>query len=118
MRRYNCLVKEAFCFMVSMMAVPSLFADGMVIDKVYHPYVDALESEIEFRLTDQDVPPGSNIATRSMRLSYGKSVSEKFFAEVYVAGQQGNGSSLDIDAIERATSSQLWSSIKGRTRRV
>ena len=33
-------------------------ADGLVVDKIYHPYVEPLERELEWRLVWQDEQPG------------------------------------------------------------
>ncbi len=35
-------------FLLSVASINLAFADGSVIDKVYHPYVDAMEKELNF----------------------------------------------------------------------
>ncbi len=47
----------------------SALADGRVVDKVYHPYVQPLEREFEYRFAFQkqaDHPDNNNIAQKSV----------------------------------------------------
>ncbi|MGA1741348.1 MAG: hypothetical protein ACO4AC_04175, partial [Pseudohongiellaceae bacterium] len=46
-------------------------ADGASIDKVYHPYVDALEHELEYRVLAQDKQPGLYTSAQIHQLSLG-----------------------------------------------
>ncbi len=55
----------------------ALFADGGVIDKVYHPYVQPLEKEFEWRMVSAD-------DVQSHRLGLGVSLSDSFFVECYL----------------------------------
>ncbi len=75
-------------------------ADGMIIDKVYHPYVDALENELEYR----SVFPGGNTDyvkyDQLHQLSLGSSLGEQFFAEVYLIGGSTPVTGFDLQAWE------------------
>lgn len=63
-------------------------ADGVAIDKVYHPYVHAQETEIESRM----ISAGDN---QLYRLGVGQSLSERVFIEGYLI----TGSSQDTSSI-------------------
>jgi len=67
-------------------------ADGLAIDKVYHPYVQPLEKEIEWRLTASD-------GADTHRFGFGQSVSDRLFLEGYVIAKQ-DGSDFKIEAYE------------------
>mgnify|MGYP001119430179 FL=1 len=58
-----------------------LLADGVVIDKIYHPYVQPLEREFEWRATLQDRQPGRPDDLQVYRMAYGMSLGEKWFAK-------------------------------------
>ncbi len=50
-------------------------ADGTVIDKVYHPYVEPLEWEIEWRMIHQDEDPlTGDQRAQSHRFGFGKAM--------------------------------------------
>jgi len=75
--------------------LPSLsFADGGVVDKVYHPYVQPLETEIEWRMISAD-------DEQLYRLGLGKSLSDRLFVEVYlIAKDEQNHLALEAFEIE------------------
>ena len=62
---------KAVIFFV-LLCLPSLYAqaDGIVVDKVYHPYVDALEKEMEYRTVIQDEQEGLAHAGRDTPVCY------------------------------------------------
>jgi hypothetical protein len=66
------------------------FADSTAIDKVYHPYVQPLEREIEFRMISAD-------DEQKYRLGLGKSLSDRVFIEGYVIASNNENS---LDAVE------------------
>lgn len=87
-------------------ALLSLFAagahgDGSVVDKVYHPYVEQLEWELEWRVTHEDENPITGVERRQLhRLGLGRAVSEYVFAEVYLIGEQSSQESFGLEAYE------------------
>jgi len=69
-------------------------ADGLAIDKVYHPYVQPLEREIEWRAISAD-------GDQKHRFGLGKSFSDRLFIEAYlIAKEVDNNFHLDAYEIE------------------
>ena len=78
-------------------ALPAM-ADGIVVDRIYDPYVQPLETELEWRSVlhyDDD----ANDLQKHM-LGIGRSLTERLAAELYVAGVKTAGESLGVDAFE------------------
>ena len=76
-------------------------ADGSVVDKVYHPYVEQLEWELEWRAVQEQNPPASAAQRQAThRVGLGRAVSEFVFAEAYLVGREGSDSGFTIDAWE------------------
>lgn len=95
----------ASCFVIGSMLISSaVSADGLSIDKVYHPYVQPLERELEFRWLYFDRNANNN--NQIYRLGYGQSVSENLFLEAYVIGDKSNKSG-SINAYEFEAKWQL-----------
>jgi len=93
------LVKGLFCFPF---LIASLYAraDGSTIDKVYHPYVQLLEKEIEYRVlyeSDSDKRIDGRVRHR---LGYGQSISDQLFIELYVTGVDEPGSGTNYESYE------------------
>ena len=75
--------------------------DGSVVDKVYHPYVEQLEWELEWRMTHEDENPITGIERQQLhRVGLGRAVTEYVFAEVYLIGEQSSQESFDLEAYE------------------
>lgn len=72
-------------------------ADGLAIDKVYHPYVQALEREFEWRMISAD-------GEQKHRLGIGQSISDRLFVEGYLIVSNNESS---IDAYEAEAKWQL-----------
>jgi hypothetical protein len=72
-------------------------ADGVVVDKVYHPYVLANEREIEWRLMSNQTDNGNDLA---QRLGYGQSIAENVMIEVYVIAEEEQSKDFGIQAYE------------------
>ncbi|HDZ15792.1 MAG TPA: hypothetical protein ENI26_09375 [Methylophaga aminisulfidivorans] len=74
-------------------------ADGSAIDKVYHPYVEPLEQEFEWRMITAD---GDSL----QKFSYGQSVSDRLYIEGYLvaADQQDN---FHLSSVELEVKYQL-----------
>ena len=75
-------------------------ADGSTIDKIYHPYVQPQERELEFRSiieNNRDSPSGDE---RVYRLGYGQSFSDRWFGEVYLIGVKNDDQELRLEAYE------------------
>ena len=89
------------------LAAQAAQADGLVIDKVYHPYVDALETELEFRALAQDSQPGQDNPAQVYQMSLGSALSDAVFAEVYVHAAKDRTGGLHADAWEVEVKWQL-----------
>jgi hypothetical protein len=82
-------------------------ADGVIIDKIYHPYVQPLEREFEFRSIWQDRQPGRPDDLQLYRFAYGQSFGEKWFAEVYLVGERSDSADFSITSYEIEAQRQL-----------
>lgn len=65
-------------------------ADGIVVSRLYHPYIQPLEQELEWRAVLQDEQPDVDDDLQVQTLSYGRSISDKWFAEISVGGSKSN----------------------------
>ncbi len=80
-------------------------ADGIVIDKVYDPYVQPLEKEFEFRslvYSDNDL-----VDLQKHSFGFGRSLSERWFGEIYAIGVKTTGENFRIDTYELEFKRQL-----------
>ena len=86
-------------FAIVLAAVPAAAsADGVVVDRVYDPYVQPLEREIELRSVLQFDDDTFDIQKHS--LGFGRSLSDRWAVELYAIGSRTSGDSLDLDAFE------------------
>ncbi len=77
------------------------FGDGSSIDKVYHPYVEQLEWELEWRLAlENENPLTAEKRRQSHRLGLGKGISEYVFVEFYLIGEGSADEDLNLEAYE------------------
>lgn len=91
----------------SLLLSPLCRADGNTVDKIYHPYVDALEQEIEWRAIYQDDQPGKNDHIQLHRLSYGRAFGDRWFGEIYLTGENSEDTSFKLEAYEVEAKWQL-----------
>lgn len=82
-------------------------ADGMVIDKIYHPYVQPLEQELEWRMINQDEQAGRPDNIWLYQLAYGRSLNDRWFVELYLVGESSDDDSFEIEAYELEAKWQL-----------
>jgi hypothetical protein len=75
-------------------------ADGLTIDKVYHPYIQPLETEIEVRMISAD-------GEQKYQIGIGKSFSDNLYFEVYAIGQDNNTDDLELSDYEIEVKYQL-----------
>lgn len=85
----------------------ALRADGVVIDKIYHPYVQPLEREFEGRAIWQNEQPGRPDDLQLYRFAYGQAFGERWFGELYLVGERSADESLSIEAYEVEALRQL-----------
>lgn len=82
-------------------------ADGVVIDRIYHPYVEAMTREIEWRVLYQDNQIDQQNHQQRHQLAYGQALNDRWFGEVYLVGDKFPGEGFDLEAIELELIHQL-----------
>lgn len=95
----------ALAMAVAVTGTRPALADGTAIDKVYHPYVQLLENEIEYRFLLQD--DDGEWSTSRHKLGFGRALSDRFFVELYAIGGDGPGQDMQFDAVEAELKWQL-----------
>jgi hypothetical protein len=81
-------------------ATGAAMADSSAIDKIYHPYVQPQEREIELRTVienNSNSPAGDQ---RTLRLGYGQSFTDRWFGEIYLIGSANDDDSFQLSAFE------------------
>ena len=87
---------------------PLACADGVVVDRVYDPYVQPLESEIEWRAVSLHDDEDDDLDSMQLyRLGIGHSFSDSWAGEVYLLGERNGDQSLAIEAVELESKWQL-----------
>jgi hypothetical protein len=84
-------------FIVLVIFSTNVFADGMVVDKVYHPYVLPNEREFEWRLMSRQTDDNSLIG---QRIAYGQSINETVMVEGYLIGEKTATEDFGLQAYE------------------
>ena len=91
------------CFLCTIVIFsPATLGEG--IGKVYSPYVEPLETEIEWFGFFQDADEGS---FQRYKLGVGKSLNEKWFAEVYIITGDVDDGQVDVNVVELEAKRQL-----------
>ncbi len=85
----------------------SASADGNNIDKVYHPYVQNKETEIEYRVIAQEDDKDTLDSLFKHRWGFGYSPSDRLKVELYVIGEDKRGESFEVSAFELETKIQM-----------
>ncbi|TMM43793.1 hypothetical protein [Colwellia ponticola] len=73
-------------------------ADGVVVDKVYHPYVLPNEREVEWRMLAQRENGVSNDLAH--QIAYGQSITDNVMLEFYLIGQRDKNDNFSLSAYE------------------
>ena len=81
-------------------ATGAAMADGSAIDKIYHPYVQPQEREIELRTVIENNANSPAGDQRTLRLGYGQSFTDRWFGEVYLIGSANDEDSFHLSAFE------------------
>ena len=85
------------CLLLLWLGCGSAFADGIVVDKVYHPYVTANEREVEWRFLSSQTDAFNRLA---QRVGAGLSVTENVAIEAYIIGERDVQRNFGIAAFE------------------
>jgi hypothetical protein len=80
-------------------------ADGIVVDQIYDPYVQSLETEIELRSIIQSDDAMEDAQKHS--LGFGRSLSDRWALEIYAIGTKTGSESLSVNAFEVEAKWQL-----------
>jgi len=76
-------------------------ADGVVVDKVYHPYVLPNEREVEWRLISHQKGSSSDAFNKlGQRFAYGQAISEHIMLEGYLVGERNELGDFSLSAYE------------------
>jgi len=95
------MIQRRLYFAVLLVGLPLVsVADGVAIDKVYHPYVQALEREVEWRMISAD-------GQQRHLFALGKSFSDRLFVEAYLIAEQNDNNDLKAEAYELELKWQL-----------
>lgn len=81
-------------------ATGAAMADGSAIDKIYHPYVQPQEREIELRTVIENNANSPAGDQRTLRLGYGQSFTDRWFGELYLIGTANDDDSFHLSAFE------------------
>ncbi|AOS95873.1 hypothetical protein AUP74_00402 [Microbulbifer aggregans] len=84
------------------------FADGLVVDRVYDPYVQPLETELEWRalvVQDKDKPELDGLQVHRLGVGYG--FTDRWFGEIYLIGSDGGEEEFEVEAVELEAKWQL-----------
>lgn len=95
------LIRSLFCFtplLISLVLSNAVLADGVVVDKVYHPYVLPNEREVEWRMLAQRENGVSN--DLAQRFAYGQSVTDNLMLEFYLVGERDSNEDFSLSAYE------------------
>jgi hypothetical protein len=92
---------------VAQLAAAQAFADGAVVDKIYDPYVQVLERELEYRIIARNDDNDTLDGLQTHRLGFGLSWSDRWFSELYLIGERTSEDSLSVKRYELETKWQL-----------
>lgn len=82
-----------FCLLIPKLA----YADGIVVDKVYHPYVLPFERELEWRLVSHQTDSGNILA---QRIGLGGAINDTMALEGYLVGERDDNGDFGLQAYE------------------
>lgn len=75
----------------------TVLADGVVVDKVYHPYVLPNEREVEWRLFSHKESENNKLA---QRFAYGQSLTDNLMLELYLVGERDTNDDFTLTSYE------------------
>ena len=74
----------SFCMLMLLFISGHALADGRVVDKVYHPYVQSWEREIEYRFAFQKQPDHPDNNSMVQKFGYGFNIADRMALEGYI----------------------------------
>jgi hypothetical protein len=100
-------VQPAFAIILLLSFSQTGHSDGFVIDKIYHPYVEAMTKELEWRMVYQDEHDYSPDNSQLHRFAFGQAITDRWFAEMYLNVSKIPGKSFDTESVELELIHQL-----------
>lgn len=98
MKLFVFIINNLFLLFFSFISLISpALADGVVVDKVYHPYVLPNEKEIEWRLFSHRENGEARLA---QRFAYGQSIATNVMVEAYLVGEKDTTGGFNLSAYE------------------
>ncbi len=95
LRKWKSIV--ILCLVVFIGLFSNAYADGVVVDKVYHPYVLPNEREVEWRLFSHKETDNNKLA---QRFAYGQSLSANLMLEFYLVGERDFNDGFSLTSYE------------------
>jgi hypothetical protein len=96
------LFKQSYWFILTSLSfllsyASAVHADGVVVDKVYHPYVTANEQEVEWRLFSHKESNNNKLA---QCFAYGQSLTDDVMLEFYLVGERDINDDFSLTSYE------------------
>ncbi len=89
-----------FCLLLLSTITGLVKANGSAIDKIYHPYVQLDEKELEWRMVQVD-------GEQKQQFSHGQSLSDRLYVEGYLIAEKDRNESLTVTGYEIEVDWQL-----------
>ena len=105
--RMNTRTLTIVIFVYTLCFTGMVSADGNSVDKVYHPYVLPLETEIEWRAISQNEEDAALENKQTHRFGIGSSFVENWFTEIYLIGNKSSTKDFQVNAMEIEAKVQL-----------
>ncbi len=97
MKALNLYLALSFTAVCVLLLPTQAKADGIVVDKVYHPYVLPFEREFEWRLVSHQTDSGNILA---QRLGGGGAINDTMALEGYIVGERDDNGDFGLEAYE------------------
>ncbi|MDN3476513.1 hypothetical protein [Pseudoalteromonas sp. APC 3355] len=97
MKALNLYLALSFTAVCVLLLPTQANADGIVVDKVYHPYVLPFEREFEWRLVSHQTDSGNILA---QRLGSGGAINDTMALEGYIVGERDDNGDFGLEAYE------------------
>jgi len=94
-KQFRWFILVSLSFLLSYTA--AVRADGVVVDKVYHPYVLPNEREVEWRLFSHKETDNNKLG---QRFAFGKSLTDNVMLEFYLVGERDLNDDFSLTSYE------------------
>ncbi len=91
---------KAFFLILFIAVSQGSLADGLAVDRVYEPYVNPLEKELEYRLVQVNESESGREKDAIQRLGFSAAVTERLALEAYVIADDYGESTIDAYELE------------------